>query len=455
MRSPPRATVPTPIQAQAIPVSPAGPCGIAQTGTGKTAAFALPILQRLADARQRRPRAATRVLVLTPTRELAAQIAESFALTAGICRLRAAVVFGGVGIGPQIAGASRAASTSSSPRPAACSISWSRAVRPLERSRCSCSTKPIACSTWASSRRPPHHRAAAAATPDAAVLGDDAAAIAGARRRASCATRRRSRSTPAATTAERIEQCGLFVDSGDKRALLVDLLRDPACRARARLHAHQARRQPGRRAARAGRRSAPSAIHGNKSQSARERALDGFKSGQRRVLVATDIAARGIDVDGITHVVQLRPAERARELRPPHRPHRARRRHGHRDLVLRCGGAGLSARHREADPHALAGERGARGSRNNGRAFPSRAAPYACAPATTRSAWAFPWTFAWPGGERGLRVASPARDLSKAASPWRRRRKAPGVRSLGVFGHVPNSADRSSLILDGTPTRRS
>jgi ERCC4-related helicase len=89
------------------------------------------------------------------------------------------------------------------------------------------------------------------------------------------------------------------------------------------------------------------AIHGNKSQNQRERVLAAFRSGKiRTVLVATDIAARGIDVDGISHVVNFDLPERPGELRPPHRPHRARRRRRHRDLVLRRTRSAVPARHR-------------------------------------------------------------------------------------------------------------
>ncbi len=91
------------------------------------------------------------------------------------------------------------------------------------------------------------------------------------------------------------------------------------------------------------------AIHGNKSQGARQRALEDFRAGTVRVLVATDIAARGIDVDGDHPRDQLRPAECAGELCAPHRPHRARGRQRHRALVLRRRGARLPARHRAAD----------------------------------------------------------------------------------------------------------
>ena len=112
---------PTPIQSQAIPHAMAGRdlCGIAQTGTGKTAAFALPILHRLAAQPRPAPRGGCRVLVLSPTRELASQIAESSLLRPRVA-LSTAVIFGGVPLGAQQRG-SRPASTSSLRRPAACS----------------------------------------------------------------------------------------------------------------------------------------------------------------------------------------------------------------------------------------------------------------------------------------------------------------------------------------------
>ena len=108
---------------------------------------------------------------------------------------------------------------------------------------------------------------------------------------------------------------------------------------------------------------AAAAIHGNKSQPQRERALAAFRAGKSRVLVATDIAARGIDVDGVTHVDQFRAAERARNLRPPHRPHGARRRRRGRHVVLQRRGARLSPRHRAADAPQGSGRADARRDR--------------------------------------------------------------------------------------------
>ena len=91
------------------------------------------------------------------------------------------------------------------------------------------------------------------------------------------------------------------------------------------------------------------AIHGNKSQSQREQALAAFRASKIRVLVATDIAARGIDVDQVTHVVNFELPDVPESYRPPHRPHGARRRRGHRHLAVRCGGARPAARHRAPD----------------------------------------------------------------------------------------------------------
>src|SRR5215207_3938010 len=110
--------------------------------------------------------------------------------------------------------------------------------------------------------------------------------------------------TPPATTAEKVDQEVYFVEKADKRALLVDVLRETALRrvlvfsrtkhGANRIAEHLVKNQIG-----------AEAIHGNKSQNARERALAGFKSGSTRVLVATDIAARGIDIDGLSHVVNF------------------------------------------------------------------------------------------------------------------------------------------------------
>ena len=147
-----------------------------------------------------------------------------------------------------------------------------------------------------------------------------------------------------------IEQHVHFVDTAGKRALLGRLLDDPAM---SRVIVFTRTKRSADRVAETldtgGVRV--SAIHGNKSQPARIKALEQFRSGRARVLVATDIAARGIDVTGISHVINFDLPAAARGLRPPHRPHRAGRRERRRHLVLRCRGTCHAARDRADDRH--------------------------------------------------------------------------------------------------------
>ena len=296
---------PTPIQLQAIPPVLAGRdlCGIAQTGTGKTAAFALPILERLAAAPQRPTPQACRTLVLAPTRELASQIAESFRAYGAGLRLTTAVVFGGVPIGRQrqqlahgvdilVATPGRLLDLIDSRWLTLASVqvlvldeadrmldlgfihALKRIVRLLPRQRQTLlfsATMPKAIATLAE-----------------AYLSHPVKVVV----------------TPAATTVERIDQRVVFVPSEGKRELLTTLLRDPAL---ARVLVFTRTKHGADRVVRhlVGTGIEASAIHGNKSQPQRERALAGFRDGQSRVLVATDIAARGIDVDGVSHVINF------------------------------------------------------------------------------------------------------------------------------------------------------
>ena len=144
-------TTPTPIQAKAIPIVMTGAdlLGIAQTGTGKTAAFALPILHRLAADRRPAPRKGCRVLVLSPTRELASQIAESFRTYGRHLQLSVAVVYGGVAHRPQIQALSHGVDVLVA-TPAACSIICKSATPTSKVPKYWCSTKPTRCSIWAS-----------------------------------------------------------------------------------------------------------------------------------------------------------------------------------------------------------------------------------------------------------------------------------------------------------------
>jgi ATP-dependent RNA helicase RhlE len=296
---------PTPIQCQAIPPVLGGRdlCGIAQTGTGKTAAFALPILQRLA-AIPRRPAPQTcRTLVLSPTRELASQIADSFRTYGARLPLSTAVVFGGVPIGRQrqqlargvdilVATPGRLLDLIDSRMLTLSSVqilvldeadrmldlgfihALKRIVKLLPRPRQTLlfsATMPRAIATLAED-----------------YLDNPVKVLV----------------APAATTAERIDQGVVFVSSDRKRDLLATMLRDPAF---ARVLVFSRTKHGADRVVRhlAVTGIDAAAIHGNKSQPQRERALAGFRDGQSRVLVATDIAARGIDVDGVSHVINF------------------------------------------------------------------------------------------------------------------------------------------------------
>ncbi len=296
---------PTPIQARAIPHVLAGRdlLGLAQTGTGKTAAFALPILQRLAKqppAGRQRP---IRCLVLTPTRELAAQIDESFSTYGKHLPLRSFVIFGGVGMDAQkqalrsgmdilVATPGRLLDLAGQGLVELKALEvfvLDEADRMLDMGFIHDVRKVIRLlprdrqTLFFSATMPPEAQELA----DQLLKNPQTVAV-----------------VPSATTAERIDQEVYFVEKADKRALLVDVLRDAGMR---RVLVFSRTKHGANRIAehlvKAG--IGAEAIHGNKSQNARERALAGFKSGKIRVLVATDIAARGIDIDDVTHVVNF------------------------------------------------------------------------------------------------------------------------------------------------------
>jgi len=294
---------PTPIQAQTIPYAMEGRdvCGIAQTGTGKTAAFALPILHRLSNDPKPRKHKSARVLVLSPTRELAGQIADSFKAYGRNLRLATEVVFGGVTISRQEKALAHGVDVlvatpgrlldlvdrkSLSLRDIEILVldeadqmldlgfihALKRIVTLLPKDRQSLffsATMPKTISTLADSfLRDPAHVAV----------------------------------TPVATTAERVEQSVIFVPTNRKQVLLETLLRDPAIdRVLVFTRTKHGADKVVRGLDKAG--IVGAAIHGNKSQPQRERALAAFRDGSCRVLVATDIAARGIDVEGVTHVI--------------------------------------------------------------------------------------------------------------------------------------------------------
>jgi ATP-dependent RNA helicase RhlE len=292
---------PTPIQEQAIPLVLGGRdvCGIAQTGTGKTAAFALPILQLL-SARPRRSRG-PRVLVLAPTRELASQIAESFTTYGKHLAISNAVIFGGVGQDPQVR-ALRAGVDVLVATPG-------RLLDLLGQKHVSLGGVEILVLDEADRMLDMGFihdvKRVIAAVPAArqtlffsATMPAEVVALS----KSILRNPARVEVTPPATTVERIDQYVFFVDKGDKPRLLAHLLRDPAL---SRVLVFTRTKHGANKVVKSLQRDGFTAepIHGNKSQSARERALAGFKDGATRILVATDIAARGIDVEDISHVI--------------------------------------------------------------------------------------------------------------------------------------------------------
>ncbi len=295
-------TQPSAIQAQAIPHVLAGRdlLGCAQTGTGKTAAFALPILQRLA-MRKTPGLPHLRVLVLAPTRELASQIGESFQTYGKFTGIRQITIFGGVNQNPQIDWLRRGADILIATPGRLLDLMGQGYVK-LDRLevlvldeadrmldmgfihdvRRIINTLPAQRQTLLFSATMPAEIQSLA---DSILSNPVRVAV-----------------TPPATTVETVQQSVYFVEKSDKPNLLETLLRDSSISralvfTRTKHGANKVVKQLGRASVSA------EAIHGNKSQSAREQALANFKAGRTRVLVATDIAARGIDVDGITHVI--------------------------------------------------------------------------------------------------------------------------------------------------------
>ncbi len=296
-------TEPTPIQAQSIPIvlEHHDLLGCAQTGTGKTAAFAIPILQLLnADPLPERGPRPIRALILTPTRELAIQIGESFQAYGRHTNLRAQVIFGGVsqksqtdalrnGVDILIATPGRLIDLINQKYVHLKSLKMfvlDEADRMLDMGfihdvRRVITQLPTKRQTlFFSATMPPEIQKLA----DTILKDPIKVAV-----------------TPVASTAEIIDQSVYFVEKKDKKALLIDMLNDRAIRsalvfARTKHGANKIVKDL------VGAGIPAEAIHGNKSQNARQAALQGFKTGRLRVLVATDIAARGIDIDALSHV---------------------------------------------------------------------------------------------------------------------------------------------------------
>ncbi len=294
---------PTPIQQKAIPQVMAGRdlLGCAQTGTGKTAAFALPMIERLLASNTPRDGRRPRALVLSPTRELSAQIADSFATYGRGTPLKYAVIFGGVGQGPQISMLSRGLDV--------LVATPGRLLDLMNQGAAFLDKVEILVLDEADRmldmgflpdvkrilQKLPKQRQTLFFS---ATMPSDIERLS----REILVNPVRVDVAPVSSTAERIDQSVYMVEASEKRRVLEKVLRDPAMEraivfTRTKHGANRLVKELERGEI------VSEAIHGNKSQGARQRALDNFRSGRLKVLIATDIAARGIDVDGISHVV--------------------------------------------------------------------------------------------------------------------------------------------------------
>lgn len=295
--------IPTPIQAQAIPLVVKGHdlFGCAQTGTGKTAAFALPILHRLHAARPAQGQGRRiRTLVLSPTRELAAQIAESFCAYGRNTPLRNAVIFGGVNQNPQVKALRNGIDI--------LVATPGRLLDLMNQGHVDLRAVEIFVLDEADRMLdlgffPDIRKIVARLSTERQTLLFSATMPADIRQLAQSILREpvNVHVAPVSSAAERIEQGVYHVPKRNKPALLRHILKgQPAARSLVFTRTKRGADKVVRELLKSGIRAA--AIHGDKSQAQRERALDSFRSSRLPVLVATDIAARGIDVDGVSHV---------------------------------------------------------------------------------------------------------------------------------------------------------
>lgn len=293
---------PTPIQAGAIPHLLDGRdlLGLAQTGTGKTAAFALPILNHLLTNPRRTPAKGARALVLAPTRELASQIDESFKAYGRHMKIRHAVIFGGVGQGRQVDAMRNGVDVlTAAPGRLLDLIGQGHVdLSQLEILVLDEADRMLDMGFVRDIRKivallPPKRQTVLLSATMPATIEELAHSL--------LRDPAKVEVTPPSSTVDRIRQAVMFVDSENKKAATLMLVDNPKV-VRAvvfTLMKHEANKvaehlnKNGITA---------EAIHGNKSQGARERAMSGFRSGAVKVLVATDIAARGIDVDDVSHV---------------------------------------------------------------------------------------------------------------------------------------------------------
>jgi ATP-dependent RNA helicase RhlE len=411
---------PTPIQAKAIPLLNEGKdlLGIAQTGTGKTAAFALPILQRLLREDIKRTPGAPHALILAPTRELAGQIAERFTAYGSRLPLRTAVIFGGVnqhhqvkalrtGIDILIATPGRLLDLCNQRHvrlDKASVLVLDEADRMLDMGFIHDVRKIV------SLCRDERQTLLFSATMPPAItkLAHDI-----------LKHPVRIDISPTVVAVDRIEQSVMFVGAKDKRALLTELLRDTGMdRVLVFTRTKRGAERVCRQLAQAG--IAADALHGNKAQNARVRALDAFRNGSVRVLVATDIAARGIDVPGISHVINY-------EL--PNEPDSYVHRIG-RTARAGAGGAALSLCDQSEQPYLKAIESLMR-----------------------RKVTVVEHRLAERAAERTALPKSQRQQTSRPAAVPKRRRRSHRRGFPGLPGGVPNFANRGRALRHSGETR--
>jgi superfamily II DNA/RNA helicase len=297
-----RYVTPTPIQSKAIPIVLSGRdlIGIAQTGTGKTAAFALPLLHRLSLNPRQLERKSCRILALSPTRELSAQILDSFNTYGKYLRVRSTLAIGGVSMGKQVRALMNGVDVLVATPGRLLDLVQSNALRLnavealvldeadrmldmgfIHDVRKIVAKLPVKRQTLLFSATMPREVTELAAQ---MLREPETVAV-----------------TPQATTVERIDQRVIHLDRAAKPSVLAELLRsEPIERALVFTRTKHGADKVVRSLAKSG--IAAEAIHGNKSQNQRERVLSAFRGGKVRTLIATDIAARGIDVEGISHV---------------------------------------------------------------------------------------------------------------------------------------------------------
>jgi ATP-dependent RNA helicase RhlE len=296
-------TTPTPIQAQAIPIVLQGNdlLGCAQTGTGKTAAFAIPIIQLLSANKSFDRKKKIRGLIVTPTRELAIQIGDSFKAYGRHCGLSSTVIFGGVNQNPQVATLNNGIDIliATPGRLLDLMQQGHLSLRDVELFVLDEADRMLDMGFIHDVKKlltvlPKKRQSlffSATMPPEIVKLADSI-----------LQNPSKVTVTPVSSTVDIIKQCVYFVDKGNKNALLIELLKDKNIKtalvfSRTKHGADKIVKILIKHDIKA------EAIHGNKAQNARQRALTNFKAQTTRVLVATDIAARGIDVDELEYVI--------------------------------------------------------------------------------------------------------------------------------------------------------